>query len=194
MALSIAAWNLDPNRVWYVRLADAGSAISVQLYATLADAQAQTNMQASGATTGFGSSLQVTLTNATGATYPVSLYQSTYSWHLKVSGGDGDSSTIFRIKEFVDLDEIDHAVYRNSDLIPIRAAAEIDAHTHAKYSRSIQCGRPILTAKEGAIAGITSTRRALSELGQVAAHTISGTHNSLTSNLELITYKALKRC
>ena len=193
MPLTIASWNIDPNRVWFVRLADAGTTISVELYATLADAQARTNLQASGATTGFGSSLSVTLTNATGATYPVSLYQSTYTWHLLVSGADGDSTTIFRVKEFVDLDEIDHAVYRNAALIPIRAAAEIDAHTHAQYARSIQAGSPILSATEGAICILTSSRRTLSELAQVASHTITGTPSSLTSDLELLTYKALKR-
>lgn len=193
MAFAVSVWNIDPNRIWFVRLADAGSNISVELYATQADAEAQTNLQASGATTGFGSSLSVTLTNATGATYPVSLYQSTYSWHLLVSGADGDSTAIFRVKEFVDLDEIDHAVYRNADLIPIRAAAEIDAHTHAKYSRSIQGGGPILGAVEGAICSLASSRRSLSELGQVATHTLTGTPSSLTSNLELMTYKALKR-
>ena len=193
MPLTIASWNIDPNRVWFVRLADAGTTISVELYATLADAQARTNLQASGATTGFGSSLSVTLTNATGATYPVSLYQSTYTWHLLVSGADGDSTTIFRVKEFVDLDEIDHAVYRNAALIPIRAAAEIDAHTHAQYTRSIQTGIPILSATEGTIGSLTSSRRTLSELAQVASHTITGTPSSLTSDLELLTYKALKR-
>lgn len=193
MAFAISAWNIDPNRIWFVRLADAGSNISVELYATQADAEAQTNLQASGATTGFGSSLSVTLTNATGAAYPVSLYQATYTWHLLVSGADGGTAAIFRIKEFVDLDEIDHAVYRNADLIPIRAAAEIDAHTHVKYSRSIQCGRPILDANEGVIAQITSSRRSLSELGQLATHIISGSPSSLISELELMTYKALKR-
>ena len=193
MAFAISAWNIDPNRVWYVRLADAGSNISVELYATQADAEAQTNLQASGATTGFGSSLSVTLTNATGATYPVSLYQSTYSWHLLVSGADGDSTAIFRIREFVDLDEIDHAVYRNADLIPIRAAAEIDAHTHVKYIRSLQCALPILAAQEGAIGTLDSARRALSELGQVTQQTITGTPNSLLGSLEIVTHKALKR-
>lgn len=193
MPFAIAAWNIDPNRVWYVRMADAGSNIAVQLYATQADAKAQTNMQASGVTTGFGSSLPVTLTNAGGAAYPVSLYQSTYTWHLQVSGADGDSTAIFRVKEFVDLDEIDHAVYRNADLIPIRAAAEINAHTHARYTRMIQCGLPILAAKEGAIGSITSARLALSEMGQVATHTITGTPSSLISELEIMTYKALKR-
>jgi|GEM_PF-1596407 hypothetical protein len=193
MPLTITAWNIDPNRVWFVRLADAGSTISVELYTTLADAQAQSNPQATGYTTGFGSSLAVTLTNATGAAYPVSLYQPTYPWHLKVSGTDGDLTTIFRIKEFVDLDEIDHAVYRNADLIPLRAAAEIDAHTHVKYIRSLQCALPILAAQEGAIGSIESARRTLSELGQVTLQTITGTPNSLLGSLEVVTHKALKR-
>lgn len=193
MAFLISAWNIDPNRVWFVRLADAGSAISVEHYATQADAEARINLQASGVTTGFGTALSVTLTNATGATYPVSLFQSTYPWHLQVSGTDGDSTTIYRVKEFVDLDEIDHPVYRNAELIPIRAAAEIDAHTHARYARSIQAGGPILGAVEGSIYSLTSSRRSLSELGQVVSHTISGTATSLTSDVELMTYRALKR-
>lgn len=193
MSLTVSAWNIQPNRVWFVLLADAGSTISIELYPTQADAEAQTNLQASGATTGFGSSLPVTLTNASGALYPVSLYQSGYTWHLAVSGSDGDTTTILRLREFVDLDEIDHAVYRNADLIPIRATAEIDAHTHARYTRSAQLGIILTAAGEGAIGKTTSSRAGISELGQVINHTITGTHNSLTSSLELVTHKPLKR-
>lgn len=193
MAFSITAWNLNPNRTWFVRLADAGSTISVELYSSLANAQARTNLQASGATTGFGSSMSVTLTNATGAAYPVSLYDATYVWHLQVSGSDGNATKILRVRDFVDLDEIDHAIYHNADLIPLRAAAEINAHTHAQYTRSLECAAPDLTVKEGTVGKIISARRGISELGQVVLHTVSGTPNSLTGSLELITYKALKR-
>ena len=193
MAFSITAWNLNPNRTWYVRLADAGSNISVELYTTRADALARTNLQASGATTGFGSSLSVTLTNATGAAYPVSLYQSTYAWHLQVSGSDGNATKIMRVRDFVDLDEIDHAIYHNADLIPLRAAAEINAHTHTKITRSLTCANPFLAALEGATAKIISSRRSISELGQVVSSRITATPERLTSELDIITYKALKR-
>ena len=193
MSLNITAWNIDPNRTWFVRLADAGSSISVALYTSEADAQAQTNPQASGSTSGFGSALPVTLTVATGAIYPVSLFQSAYSWHLAVSGSDGDTTKIFRIKEFVELDEIDHPVYRNAELIPLRAAAEINAHTNVKYTRSLQLGTVFPSITEGSIGILTSARHGISERGQVVTHTISGTHASLTSSIELVTHKALKR-
>jgi len=193
MSFNITAWNIDPNRVWYVRLADAGTNLSVELYLTEADARAQTNLQASGATTAFGSALPVTLTVATGATWAVSLFQSAYSWHLRVSGADGDSTKIFRIKEFVELDEIDHPVYRNAELIPLRAAAEINAHTNVKYTRSLQLGTIMPAVTEGSIGLLTSARHDVSERGQVANHTITGTYNSLTSSIELVTFKALKR-
>jgi hypothetical protein len=198
MALLIQSWNLNPNREWFARLADAGSSISVELYLTQADAQAQTNRQAHGATSGFGSALGVTLTNDTGAAAPISLFQSTYSWHLMVSGSDGDATKIFRMKAFVDLDEIEHPIYRNEALITSRATAEIDAHTHARIAKDIALGTHIPTLEPGDIVRVQSTRRGKNELLQMAEHRImaeisGGGQVSLINSITAVGYLALRR-
>lgn len=196
MAFSINAWNINPNRVWFVRLSDAGSTISVELYLTHADAEAQTNLQASGATTGFGTTLDVTLLPDVAATVIVSFFQD-YAWHLKVSGADGDATVIFQVKEFVDLDEISHPIYRNTDLIATRATAEIDAHTHAVIRKEITLGSHIPDIEPGDIVRVNSTRRGKDELLQVVEHQISAEisaeNTTLTSTLSVAGYLALKR-
>ncbi|MFA5706157.1 MAG: hypothetical protein WDA41_07365 [Candidatus Neomarinimicrobiota bacterium] len=195
MAFSITAWNINPNRVWFVRLSDAGSNIGVELYLTQADAEAQTNRQASGSTTGFGSDIEVILTPDLGATVPAVFYLD-YTWHLKVSGSDGDETKIFKVKEFVDLDEISHPIYRNTDLITTRATAEIDAHTHAVIRKEVTLGSHIPDIEPGDIVTINSTRRGKDELLQVTEHRIAAEiseETSLTSTLSIAGYLALKR-
>jgi hypothetical protein len=195
MAFSIAAWNINPNRVWFVRLADAGSVISAELFLTQADAEAQTNRQASGATTGFGSALPVTLEYDLGATVPVTFFQDE-TWHLKVSGADADPVKIYKIKEFVDLDEISHPIYRNTNLITTRATAEIDAHTHAVIRKEVGLGSHLPDLEPGDIVQINSTRRGKNELLQVTEHRISAEisdETTLTSTLSVSGYLALKR-
>ena len=193
MVLGIINWNIAENRVWYVRLADTGSAVSVGLYLTSADAQAQTNLQASGQSEGYGSALEVTLTNESGASVPVSLFQEGYDWHLIVSGANGDGVKIFKVKEFIELDEISHSIYRSSDIIEARALSEINAHTHAKFIRSLILGVHLPSLEPGDIARVQSTRRGLDAYGQVFEHRITGTPNSLISELEINSYLELKR-
>ena len=117
---TIDAWNIDRNIVWFVKISDTGSNFLIELFTTMSDAQNGTNRQAYEYTLGFGSSLKVNLTNEGSAVYPVGYYMESEDWHLKVSGQDGDTTAIFRIKEFVELDSIEHAIYRNADLIPLR--------------------------------------------------------------------------
>jgi hypothetical protein len=193
MALGIINWNIAENRAWYVRLADTGTDISAGLYLTPADAQAQTNLQASGESSGYGSTLEVTLSNQSGASVPVSLFQEGYGWHLIVSGANGDGSKIFKVKEFIDLDEISHSVYRSSDLIEARALAEINAHTHARIIRSLALGVHMPDLEPGDIVRLQSSRRSLDVYGQVFEHRITGTPNSLISELEAVSFLALKR-
>lgn len=198
MPPQIASWNINPNRLWFVRLADAGSGILVKLYLTQADAEADTNLQASGTSAGFGSSLPVTLSNEPDASEPVFLFQDTYSWHLRVSGASGDPEVLYRVKEFVELDEINDPIYRNEDLITTRAAAEIDAHTHAVINKDLTLGSHIPTLEPGEIVQVASTRRGKTELLQVMSHRISGEVSesgdmSLTSSLSVAGYLALKR-
>ena len=190
--LSVANWNIAENIVWFVRLADSGSGISVELYLSQADAAAQTNMQASGSC-GYGASQGVTLTNETGATEPVSFFRDDYTWHLMVSGASGDSTKIFKVKEFVDLEEISHAIYRNSGLITVRAAAKINTHTHAAIIRQISLGTHLPSVEVGDIARLTSTRRGVDDYSQVSEHTITGTPDSLLSEIEMRKYLELKR-
>ena len=195
MPFMVTAWNINPNRVWFVRLADAGSTISVELYLTQADAEAQTNLRASGYTTGFGSDLPVTLNIEPTTSVFVSFFQD-YSWHLKVSGSDADPTVIFQVKEFVDLDEISHPIYRNTDLITTRATAEIDTHTHAVIRKEIALGSHIPDIEPGDIVRINSTRRGKDELLQVTEHRIAAEisdETTLTSTLSVTGYLALKR-
>jgi hypothetical protein len=193
MAFSVTNWNIEPNRVWYVRLADNGSNILVELYLTQADAEARTNLQASGSSSGFGADLAVTLANDPAATVPVTLFQTSYSWHIRVTGGDGDATKIFQVKEFVDLDEINHPIYRNEILIPFRAAAEIDAHTHAAIRRELELGSHLPELDAGDIVQVNSLRAGANQLGQVLEHRIAGDPNRLTSTIEVAGYLALKR-
>lgn len=193
MALSIVNWNIDENRIWFVRLADTGSAVWVALYLTQADAEAQENMQASVISSGYGTGMEVTLENGSGATVPVSLFQEDYDWHLTVSGQNEDETKIFKIKEFVEMDEISHAIYRNSALISARATAEINAHTHAAIIRDITLGTHLPETEPGQILGINSARRSINDLSQITEHVITGTQNSLVSSFEARKYMELKR-
>ena len=197
MAFSIDSWNINPNRAWFVRLSDAGSGISVDLYLTSSDAQAQTSRQAHGSTAAYGPELQVTLSNDPGTAFPVSFFQD-YPWHLKVSGASGDAVKVFKVKEFVDLDEIDHPIFRNSDLTSLRAAAEIDAHTHALIRKEITLGSHLPELEPGEIVRLSSSRRGRVENLQAVEHRIVGEQSEggetrLTSTITATSHMALRR-
>lgn len=191
--LAIVNWNITENRVWFARISDTGTEIAVELYLTAEDAQAQTNIQASGESDGYGTSLEVTLSNESGASVPVSLFQESHEWHLIVSGANGDTTKIFKVKEFVEMDEISHSIYRSSDIIEARALAEINAHTHAKITKSLALGGHLPALEPGDAVNIQSVRRALNVYGQVFEHRITGTKDSLTSELEVVSFLELKR-
>lgn len=198
MAFQITAWNVNPNRVWFVRLSDAETGILAKLYLTQADVEAETNLQASGTSVGFGSNVEIVLANESGATEPVSRFQDSYDWHFMVSGSSGDADILYRIKEFVELDEINDPIYRNEDLITTRAKAEIDAHTHAVISKELVLGSHIPTIEPGDVVQLASTRRGKTELLQVMKHQVTGEISdggemSLTSTLSVAGYLALRR-
>lgn len=193
MALSIVNWNIEENRVWFVRLSDTGTAVLVELYLTQADAQAQTNRQAHGTSIGYGLALDVTLANEVGATVPVTLFRDEYAWHIMVAGQNGDAAKIFKKKADIEMDEISHAIYRNGTLITARATAEIDAHTHAAIVREIILGTHLPTLEVGDIIGLNSARRGLNDLSQVTDMEITGTPNSLITSIETRKYLELKR-
>lgn len=193
MALSIENWNIDENIEWYVRPSDSGSGVSVEMYLTQADAQAQTNLQASGESSEYGSELEITLTNEEDAVTPVSLFREGYAWHLVVAGESGDSAKIFKVKEFVEMEEISHPIYRNGELITARATAEINAHTHAVIVRNIVLGTHLPEIEAGQIVGLDSDRLSIDDLSQIHEHQIIGTPDSLVSEVETQKYLELKR-
>jgi len=193
MALAIVNWNIAENIIWFVRLADSGSAVLAELYLTQADAQAQTNLQAGGESAGYGSSLEVTLDNEEGAETPVSLFRDEYSWHITLAGQNGDETKIFEIKEFVEMDEISHSIYRNSSLITTRATAEINSHTHAAIMRNISLATHLPGIEPGDIAGVDSARLDIDDLSQIFEHQIVGTPDSLLSEIKTKKFLELKR-
>jgi hypothetical protein len=196
--LEIINWNIAPNRDWFVRLSDNGTGITAELYLSAADASAQTNRQASGSTTGYGSSLDITLTNDEGVAYQASEFQAEYAWHLQVSGQAGNTAKTYKVREFVELPEISAAIYRSQDLIARRATAEINAHTHASIIRVAELGVHLPDADIGQIAQITSTSRGIDALGQIDHMVIEGYVDesgeaSLTNTIEVIEYQELTR-
>lgn len=191
MTIAVTNWNVAENVTWFVRVADNGAGLAVELYASQADATAQANLQASGATAGYGSELDVILTAAEGAS--VTLWQDTYDWHLQVSGQAGDAAKILRVAAFVDLEEIVHPLYREAALVARKAAAEIDAHTHARLAKTLTLGVHLPELEPGDIVQITSARRSLSILAQVDTHTIQGDPDALISEVTVSSYLELKR-
>jgi len=191
MTISIVNWNVAENVPWYVRIADNGTGLDVELYAAQADAAAQTNLQAGGATAGYGSELDVTLTAAEGAS--VTLWQDVYAWHLQVAGQAGDATRILRVGSFVDLEEIVHPIYRDEALITRRAAAEIDAHTHARLAKMLTLGTHLPELEVGDILQVDSARRGMSIMAQVDGHTIDGDPDALISTVTVSGYLELRR-
>ena len=193
-------WNVTPNRDWFVRMLNSAddTGFIVELYLTAADAQAQTNRQASGKSDHYGDARPVILANDEGASYPVSTFQTEYTWHLQVSGLAGDSIKIFKVREFVELPEISAAIYRSQDLITRRAAAEINAHTHASIIYTAALGVHIPDADIGQIAQITSDNRGIDAMAQIDHMTIEGYvteagEAALTNTIEAIEYMELTR-
>ena len=185
MPFAITEWNLNPNRNWYVKLADAGTDISVKLYPTQADAAANTNLVAEG-TAVFGTGSE-TLLIATGSLL-ISLFNDALLYHLKVSGADADTAKTFHIKPFVDLPDINHNVYRSESLIQKKALAEINAHTHTAKIRSIGIANhnPLLRTDD--VINIQSTMRSLNVLATVSERLISGTPDELIDQIETVEY------
>jgi hypothetical protein len=193
MAFSIVNWNVNPNQLWFARLYDATSGIGVEIYLSLANAQVQTNRQAHGVSSGYGSSKPITLAVDTGASVSVSLFQTAYPWHLLATGFSGNTAKIFQLKPFVDLPEISDPLYRNESLIPLRAAAEINAHTHATISRDVDLASHLPELEPGDIVALDSDRLGDVIMGQVTEHRITGQPHQLTSTLALASYLPLTR-
>jgi len=191
--MALTRWNIAENREWFARLLDDGVGVTAELYLTAADAGAQTNLQASGATGIYGTDMPVFLAAEAGAAVTVSLFQPEMLWHLAVSGEEGDDTRILRVGAFVELPEISHSIYRDARLIEARATAEINAHTHANIARAVSLGVHLPDTEPGDIARLNSTRRGIDAMGQVTGHRITGEPNSLTSALDISFYMELTR-
>ena len=183
MSFAITEWNLNPNRNWYVSVSDSGSGIQVDLYTT----QAQTNLVAS-STGEYGAGTQITLTMADAGTPEISLFNSNLDYHIAVTGEAGDSSKIFHIAPFVDLDEINDGIYKSTALIQARALYEINLHTHTTKERSIDLARPFPEISVGDVLQVQSDMRGIDVLTTVTQTAITGTPDSLTAQVETVEY------
>ena len=198
MAFLIAAFNVKPNREWFIKLSDSGSAILAELFLTEAHAQTGTERQAHGTSSGYGVGMEITLENDSGAAEPVTgKYSDVDAWHLKASGESGDPAKIFRMPAFEDLLDISDAIYLNAELGARRAVTEIDAHTHLAKIRRIDLAVHLPQLEPGETPRLNSARESINELGQCDSFTISGSvsgqETKLTTSLEMRTYQAMTR-
>lgn len=186
MALSIDNMNFEPNLKWYVRLQAATSNILVELYLSLASAQARTDQIASGSSSGFGTFLPVTLTQI--ATTPtIKFHNDGLEWHLMVGGASGDGATVFKAGPFSDHDDISHAIYRDTEIITYRANAVINASTHLDVRHTISS----VTIDEGLACNDTILLDS-DAVGSSRYLTVQGIEIELTPDSMLATYTASK--
>ena len=187
MSFTITDWNLNPNRNWYVFLSDSGSDISVELYTSQADADAKTNLVASGAGA-YGAGTQINFSMEDGGTPEISLFNSDLDYHIAVSGQSGDLSKLFHMAPFVDLDEINDGIYKSTALIQVRALHEINTHTHTSKERSIDLAGPFHQILVGDVLRVQSAARGIDVLTTVTETAITGTADSLTAQVETVEY------
>jgi len=189
MPYSINDWNLNPNQQWYVVVKDIGSVMDVALYSTLADAQAETNIFAEADSVPFGSSQSVVFEPVQSGS--ISFFNDELTYHLKVSGSDGDPEKIFSIAPFIDLPDINNSIYRSESLIQTRAISEINIHTHIKVIREIGVATHIPSIKVGDVCRVNSTRLGIDVLTNVEEVVIMGNADSLTNHLGTVEYTDL---
>jgi len=189
MSFSITDWNLNPNRQWYLRMEDMGSDFCVHLFENLADAQADTNIYAQEAEVPFGTDREINLTS--GDETVLSYFNEQLTYHMKVSGQDGDPVRIFSVAPFVDLPDINNSIYRSESLIQQKAISEINAHTHIKINRDIGIGNHIPALKVGDPCRINSTRLSLDVMTTVEEVVIVGTVNSLINHIGTVEHTDL---
>lgn len=185
--LSIIEWNINPNQDWYVVLKDSGSDILVQLYNFKSDAESEINVVAEGnGAYGSGSEVQLNM-NVLGSPI-ISVFNSDLVHHITVIGDSGDSNKIYHIAKFVDLEDISNGIYKSTDLIKSRILYEINEHTHVKKERSISLAGVYPDISVGGVVNIQSDIRGLDVLSIVTGNKITGTINSLTTQIETVEY------
>ena len=191
MSFEIADWNINPNRNWYLKLADTGSEISVKLYPTQADAAAATNLVAEG-TSSYGTGSESVLAMDDAGSPEISLFNTAIAYHLKVSGQNGDAAKTFHVAPFIDLPDINNNIYRSEALIRKKATSEINKHTHTAKIRSIGVGNHNPSLSTNDVLSIQSTMRSLDVLTTVSELIIIATPDSLTDQVETIEYTDVK--
>ncbi len=184
MAFEIANWNIAENRLWFVRLEDGGTGIKASVHKNEEDAKSGVNPTASAVASGFGSNLPVSFSSLT-------RFLEQYDWHMLVSGQSGDQTKILKVKPFIDLPEISHAIYANSDLAMRKAKAEIDAHTHVAVRHRVDLGIHKPETDVADVLRIVSVRAGVDMIGQVTEHRIIGEPDRLVSSMEITSYMEL---
>ena len=161
-------FNISPNQLWFFKLSDIGSQMRVELFNSQADAQAPANRVAF-ADLAFGAAQAVTLTpDLTLPAYgdPLTKFNTSLSYHLVVSGVDGDPTKIFAIGPFTDLQSVEDPLMLTEAMIQARGELEINRGTHSRFYSSLSLGRHFPALDEGAIVTLSSTKRSLVNVRQ----------------------------
>lgn len=190
MSFSITDWNLNPNILWYIRLEDTGSLFNVHLFTNLTDAQADTNIYAQANDIVFGTDVEIVLV-LVDETDLLSFFNEQLTYHLKVSGIDGDTTKIFKVNPFIDLPDINNGIYRSENLIQLKAISEINIHTHIKTLRDVGLGNHIPALKVGDVCRLNSSRLILDSLTNIEEVIIMGTADSLINQIGTVEYMDL---
>lgn len=184
--LEISNWNLNPNREWFVKLEIVDTdKVQVSLFTTLADAQGDTNIIATGISTDAvdANGVAVILTLEDTATLTISYFNIQENYHLKIIGASSDASILHQIKPFVDMPEISDAIYKDANLVHQKAVMEINKHTHTSVFREIKLAKHYPSLSLGSIVQLNSSR--LSELKTtiLEERTITGNKNFLVDSV-----------
>lgn len=186
--LEITDWNINPNQDWFVKLSDNGDDILVELFNTLVDAIAGINLVASGSGA-FGTGTEVELTMDDSGDPNISFFNSSLSYHIKVSGSDSDTTKIYQIFAFTDLDEINNSIYRSLDLVTRRIQKEINQHTHVTKEKSLILSTLIDGLEINDVLRINSDFRGGTPTDNIVSEiTITGTPRSLLSTVSANEY------
>lgn len=174
MAFDIRDINLDPNQRWFIRMEDTspnGSTptLTIGVFNTLADAQAETARVAFSAGNDFGSSVDILLT--ADATEPafggeIARFNTELTYHLIVRSTLNDSLKIFQIGPFTELPTIEDALMVTEQMIQDRAILELNLGTHTAVRRVVQLSEHVPTLNEGDIVTYESSRRSLAAVKQ----------------------------
>ena len=185
-------WNVKPNKLWFVRT----EGLSVELYNSQVDLDAQTNAVASG--TADSDTFTVLLTDSDEYDETtLELYYQDYPFHFSLSENNTGVRK-FKVKPLTDLSEIRHPIYNNSNIALSRGEAELNLHTYAVLGREIVLGTHLPELEVGDAVELTSVRRNKTEISQVLSQTISGEvsdngESSLITSIQVANYLELTR-